>query len=337
MEKKSFLVVFLILFLGISLIVTIPFFTLSIQLSTYDVIDVSDDSYKYTTSNSSEIQELNLISDVGDISLNYFDARVKHAIAIEVNFIIVGSNLAGKTPSEFFSINWQNSSSPLNFTLELRSESWFEYSNLLEKEVSIVVSIREDLVINLNLEVGEGNVEIGIPWGVSINNLMVNVTKGDLFYDFEFCTIQGNIIGFVDKGNINFRTWNAKYTHNSNWNITIETGDFNMTIHQYRDLGANVSGLVEINDGKVLLVYADDRTSVGARFKLLDPMGVIVCALLGFNSIVPPGQGDEIEGIIELISDDLEANTVNNYYDITIKIFEGKLLPMDFSSYPDLN
>lgn len=354
MVNKSILPVFLIVFLSISLIFSIPIFTLSIQLSTYDVIDVSDDSYKYTTSNSSKINELNINSDIGDIRLNYVDARVKHAVVIEVNFMMVGSNLAGKKPSEYFSINWQNTSSPLNFTLELKPESWLDYSSLLVKNLSIIVSIREDLLFDMNIKVKEGDVEIVIPWGVTINDLLVNVTKGDIFYDFEYCTIQGNIIGFIDEGNIDFKTYNAIYTQNSNWNITIETGDIEMTIHQYGDLGANVTGLVEINDGEVSLVYADNRESVGARFRipywrnlpfwnnvhvniptcLLDDMGVFVCTLLGFNSIVPSGTGDEVEGIIELISDDLEANIVNNYYDVTIKIFEGKLLPMDFSSFP---
>jgi len=199
MVNKSILVVFLITFLGISLIVSIPIFTLSSQLSTYDVIDASDDSYKYTTRNSSEIQELNINSDVGDIRLNYFDARVKHAVIIEVNFMMVGSDLAGKTPLEYFSIDWQNSSSPLNFTLELNSESWLDYSNLLVKIVSIIVSIREDLVFDVNIKLKEGDIETVIPWGVSINNLLVNVTKGDIFYDFEFCTIQGNITGRVNE------------------------------------------------------------------------------------------------------------------------------------------
>jgi len=341
MVNKSILVVFLITFLGISLIVSIPIFTLSSQLSTYDVIDASDDSYKYTTRNSSEIQELNINSDVGDIRLNYFDARVKHAVIIEVNFMMVGSDLAGKTPLEYFSIDWQNSSSPLNFTLELNSESWLDYSNLLVKIVSIIVSIREDLVFDVNIKLKEGDIETVIPWGVSINNLLVNVTKGDIFYDFEFCTIQGNITGFVDEGNIDFRTWNAKYTHNSNWNFTIETGDLTLNISHNNDLidlGANITGKTTLNDGSALFIYEDNSANIGARFEV--PFGnhtprsffpecirnaLQNCFLDGFryNEPVLPEPEYPAEGNIIFTSWDLFNKRVMSYYDLLFIIDEG--------------
>ncbi|KKM14325.1 hypothetical protein LCGC14_1707270 [marine sediment metagenome] len=338
MAKKSILAVFLILFLGISLIVGIPIFTLSIQLSTYDVIDVSDDSYMYTTSNSSEIQELNINSDVGDIRLHYVDARVKHAVVIEVNFMMVGSNLAGKTPSEYFSIDWQNSSSPLNFTLELKSESLLDYSSLLVKDFSIIVSIREDLIFDMNIKVKEGDVEIVIPWGVSINDLLVNVTKGDIFYDFEFCTIQGNIIGFVDEGNIDFRTYDAKYTQNSNWNFTLDTGDLTINISQNRDLGVNLTGTAKINKGNVLFLYEDNSPNIGMRFEI--PFGSDtdyhpnfpqclheyifwgMCSnVVGFH-YNDPDLSSNLSSV-KLTSLDFLENRVKYYYDLRFEIFQG--------------
>ena len=93
MANKSILVVFLIVFLGISLIVTIPIFTISIQLSTYDVIEITDNSFIYAPANSSPIEKLNIYAELGDIEIKYVSPLVVYYAMIEVNIEMSGKNL----------------------------------------------------------------------------------------------------------------------------------------------------------------------------------------------------------------------------------------------------
>jgi len=169
----------------------------------------------------------------------------------------------------------------------------------------------------------------------------INIMDTDIFYDFEFCTIQGNITGRVNDGNIDLKTFNSRYTRNNNWNFTIETGDINLNMTHNKDsidLGANITSITTLNDGSALFIYEDNSANIGARFEI--PFGnqtprtffpdclrgpLQNCFLDGFhyNEPVLPEPGFPAEGDIIFTSFDLFNKQVMNYYDFLFIIDEG--------------
>jgi len=341
MANKSILVAFLIAFLGISLIVIIPFFTLSIQLSTYDVLEETDDSFVYAPTNSSPVEKLNIYAERGDIEIRYISPLVNYFAMIEVNIKMSGNNLAGKSYTDFFNIEWDSTSPSPSFIMEFKSNVDKITVLPLIKNLTILVNLRSGIIFDLNITLEEGDVDLLVPFRVPINNVVVDITKGNIFYDFKHCTIGGNITGRVNDGNIDLKTFNSRYTRNNNWNFTIETGDINLNMTHNKDsidLGANITSITTLNDGSALFIYEDNSANIGARFEI--PFGnqtprtffpdclrgpLQNCFLDGFhyNEPVLPEPGFPAEGDIIFTSFDLFNKQVMNYYDFLFIIDEG--------------
>ncbi|KKL62596.1 hypothetical protein LCGC14_2183630 [marine sediment metagenome] len=336
MANKNILVVFLIAFLGISLIVTIPIFTLSSQLSTYDVMDETDDSFIYAPSNSSPIEKLNIYAERGDVEIKYVSPLVNYFAKIIVIIAMSGEGIAGKSYLDYFSVDWENTSTITTFSMELKSElEQMEVLSLI-KNIIIIAYLRADIVFDITVTVIEGNIDLNVPFGVIINNIKLNINTGNIFYDFNYCIIEGNITGIVNEGNIGLKTYNAKYTQKSNWNFTLDAGDLTINISQNRDLGANISGTAKINEGNVLVLYEDNSPNIGARFEIpfgnhtdIDfPQCLYYPGATGWCSNVvgfhynDPGLDLDL-GTVILTSLDLLENRVKNYYDLRFEIFQG--------------
>ena len=143
---------------------------------------------------------------------------------------------------------------------------------------------------------------------------------------------------FVDEGNIDFRTYDAKYTQNSNWNFTLDAGDLTIIISQNRDLGANITGTAKINEGNVLVLYEDNNPNIGVRFEI--PFG----SNTDYHPDFPPclheyrfwGMCSNVVGFhyndpdlssnlssVKLTSLDFLENRVKYYYDLRFEIFQG--------------
>ncbi|KKM91329.1 hypothetical protein LCGC14_1229550, partial [marine sediment metagenome] len=205
MANKSFVVIFLIAFVGISLIITIPILTLSSSLSNYGTIDEVL-TFKYAPDNSSPIEKLNLNVDVGDVEIKYITTPVDYYAKIQVDIEMFGQYIAGKQYSEYFHDVWEIESSSATLTMELLSESWFDPSLWLTQNVSIIITLNANILFDINITINEkGNVHYIVPYAVPINNVDVNTNEGNIFYEFQYCTLEGNITGIANDGNIELK------------------------------------------------------------------------------------------------------------------------------------
>ena len=336
MAKKNILAVFLIVFLSLSLIVSIPIFTLSIQLSTYEVIAETDDSFIYAPSNSSPVEKLNIYAEYGNIEIKYVSPLVDYYAMIEVNIEMSGKNLAGKNYKDFFEANLDITNSSPSFIMEFNSNIDKLAVLPIIKNLTILVNLRRGIIFDLTITIEEGDVALIVPFGVTTNNIKFNITTGNIFYDFNYCTIEGNITGIVNEGNIELKTYNAKYARNSNWNFRLDTGNLTINISQNRDLGANITGTAKINEGNVLFLYEDNSPNIGVRFEIpfgnhtdIDfPQCLYYPGASGWCSNVvgfhynDPGLDLDL-GTVILTSLDLLENRVKNYYDLRFEIFQG--------------
>ena len=221
-----------------------------------------------TGPNSPSIETLNLNVDAGNITINYIDPSddVEYYVKIEVYIMMCGSQLAGKSYADYFNITWQDKSPQKNFTLEVISDDWFNPLIWSTQKIKVVVTIRKGIIFDIIATVNEGDVELIVPWRDSFKNLIVNVTYGDITYDFDDCVIYGNITGIINKGDLILNSRNAEYTQNSTWRFFTLNGDTEIEIYQYREMGANVSGNLTQNSGLLTFTYEDNSPNIGALF-----------------------------------------------------------------------
>jgi hypothetical protein len=265
MVNKGTIVFALTMMISFGLIFIIPISILSIHftLSGYDDID-NQFTYSFYSSNSSEIQTLDLNIDVGDIEVRYIEPPVDYLVNVEVNIKMCGTNIAGKSCEDFFDITpeLKNTNSTVDFSIEIISDDWFDPS--LRKNVNTVVNIRKDVILDIFLILDDGNFEITVPYGVSIGNLRTELSKGNILYDFQWCTIGGNITGITNEGELELKSYNVKYTQNSNWILNNTGGDMNVFISQEKEMGANITATVWVIDGKISIDYIDKSAIIGA-------------------------------------------------------------------------
>ena len=336
MANKNIIAFTTIAIIIFSFILTVPITIISFGLSSYDIIHESI-SYEYAPQSSSSIEQLNINADIGNIEIMYIDPPVNYFAKINVNIEMAGSGLAGKNYDDYFNITEGDiTSMPVNFSITLFSNITKAVADSLIKDVSIIVTLRKGIIFDIMVKAEESNVDLLVPFGVSVNNIIVNVTNGEILYEFNQCTIGGNITGIIygDVDNLlEIQSYNVQYTRNSVWFFTIEQGDLNLNISQYEELGANVTGNVVMDDGDLIFSYNDNSANVGARFALPWENGntnilprcvgsiYIPCQFYGFQNNTPNLGLDE--GILILTSIDLLENRVSYIYNLTLELLQG--------------
>jgi len=295
-----------------SFIIAAPITFLSVGLSSYGKINKFL-TYKYAPISPPYLDKLNLYVAVGNIEIQYIDPPVDYDAKIDVSIEMIGPNLVGKNYSDYFNIGWQHTGGLVNFTMELKSSiNQAEVLSLI-KNVNIAVALKADVICDISVVVNiQGDVKITVPWGISVGNILTNVSKGDIQYDFSYCILEGNLTGIIQEiGNIELKTYNIEYSQNTTWALNTGSGDFLIEIFQYTDMNANVSGTISHDHGNIRFKYKDDNTDVGAYFTLYynaDDLSLrqAMNQVIGFNSI-PSDEQD----IFYLWSDDYP--TKNNY------------------------
>lgn len=282
MEKKKIIGITSIIIFGFSLIMTIPIAFLTIVFSPYGIIDESY-SFIYQPSSPSSVEKLFITADVGNVEIRYIDPADDYYALIDVDFMMSGAKLAGKSYEDYFDIQCNKSSSPANFTIQIISDDWFNPSLWLTKDVNIVVKLRKDVIFDISATIKKGNLNITVPWGVSVNNIHANVIDGHTFYDFNQCVISGDISANITEGNFNLRSYNMEITQNCNWLLNCTGGSMNIEIYQYKEMGANITGTAMIMNGGLDLFYKDTTSDIGAYFFFPLPIVSLILPQEGFN------------------------------------------------------
>ncbi|MFX1327696.1 MAG: hypothetical protein ACFE91_06060 [Promethearchaeota archaeon] len=285
MEKKNIIGIATLIIFVFSLIITVPITFLTIVLSPYGIIDESY-SFSYEPISPSTIEKLYITADVGNIEIRYIDPADDYYALIDVYFMMSGVKLARKSYEDYFNIQWNKSSSPANFTIQIISDDWFNPSLWLTKDVNIVVNLRRDVIFDISTIIKKGNLNITVPWGVYVNNIHANVIDGHTFYDFNQCVISGDVSANITEGNFNLRSYNMEYTQNCNWLLNIIGGDMNIEIYQYKEMGANITGTAIISTGVINLFYHDSSANIGAKLYFPLSWWYIPTTQPGFESTI---------------------------------------------------
>ena len=267
MERKYKAILFIIYLFFVFTIIGIPTFILLAEFSNFSRIDESL-TFSYSSATPPLKSEFNLNADIGLININYVSQPVDYIIKIDVNFEMAGPKLDGKSHLDFFNIDWENVSSPVNFTLELISDMLLDFSNLHEANIYINITLRADVIFDINASVIEGAIKLVAPLGITVKNLLFNVINGNIICDLYHCTVEGNISGIVNNGNITLKAYNNQYNHNCKLTFVNEVGYITIDIYQFAEMGANITGTVITKTGIISLIYNDYSPNIGAQFIL---------------------------------------------------------------------
>jgi hypothetical protein len=227
-------------------------------------------AYIYSSTSAPTNYELNLNADIGEVEIKYTSQPVDYLIKLDVIIEMGGSNLDGKSHLDFFNIIWQNASSRINFTLELKAGINQDQVLPLIENIFLTLTLRADVIcdISINMKI-QGDVKITVPWESTVGEIFTNITKGNIQYDLSNCIIGGNITGNIQEaGDIELITYEVEYIQNSTWFLHTYNGEIALKIYQDTDMKANVSGVISHNFGNIYFVYIDENINNGAYFTL---------------------------------------------------------------------
>lgn len=330
MANKSNITIFVVILMVMILIISIPVLTLSSVFSSYGTINKP-----LFFDFSSPIEKLNVNIDMGDIEIKYVTTPVDYYVKIQVDIRMAGQSIAGKEYSDFFSVDWDDTSPSPTFTMLCKSVACSDLSRLLEQDVDIIITLNAIILFDINITVNEkGNVHQIVPFGVTTNNIDIYTNDGDILYDFRYSSLEGNITGIASDGNIGLKAYNPEYTRNITWTCNSIAGDIRINIshiNQYKIMNATITGsLVGNYFGDIYVYYYDNTANIGAQVTLNDTV-----AALQTGSYRSDWEGFEVEVLknstghsygYELTSLDFPA--ITNYdlllEGLTLYNYEGK-------------
>ncbi|MHA1916367.1 MAG: hypothetical protein ACW97V_18610 [Promethearchaeota archaeon] len=165
-------------------------------------------TYLYDPGVPSSMEDISFSSDVGAISIHYNTTPTDNVVEIDLTIKIKGGFVEGKTFSDFFKpIIWENVSVPaINFELGNQRNPLFIFG--LFYNISIDVTLRTDVVYNIEALTATGSVILDAPTGVTLNNTGLTTSTGsvalnaedDVFFlgDMELETSTGSVSVFAD-------------------------------------------------------------------------------------------------------------------------------------------
>ena len=184
-----------------------------------------------------------------------------------------------------------------------------DFSNLHQANIYINITLRADIIFDINAAVIEGAIKLVAPLGITVNNLLLNVINGNIIYDMYHCTVEGNISGIVNQGNITLKAHNNQYNQNCKMTLVNEVGHITIDIYQIEEMGANITGTGITKTGIISLIYNDYSPNIGAQFILNNQTGFGSegqNTFIGFERDTLP-----LTGFIYFFSNDFP--TQNNY------------------------
>jgi hypothetical protein len=263
MERKL-KTIFIINLIFIFTIVSIPSFVIFAEFSNFSRIDKSL-TFIYSSTIPPINKELILNTEVGLINIKYITQPVDYLIRIDVDIELAGPNLNGKSYLDLFIISWENLTSPINFTLDLTSNMLVDFTNLHKANVNINVMLRADIIFDIKANVIDGTIEFANLMGITVNNLFFNVDTGNIYYDFTHCTVEGNITGIVNYGNITLKSYNNWYTQNCKFSLNNVWEYILIDIYQYEEMSVNITVTAITKTGIIRLNYKDESANIGAQ------------------------------------------------------------------------
>lgn len=124
---------------------------------------------------------------------------INDIIKIEANFDFTFLGAEERSLEEFYDIVWETSESSILFAVY--QKEWFHWT--MRDQSIITVTLRDDILYNLDIDAGSGSISVDVPEGVNFSNLDIYTGSGSVYLDLNGSSIISNNINLgTGSGNI---------------------------------------------------------------------------------------------------------------------------------------
>ena len=230
------------------------------------------ESFTYEPSSPASIENLTVNADIGKILFKYNTSSTPYYAEIDVDIEITGLYMEGKTYLDFFNPStewWDNTSN--TFYLESLPDVWYNPAHWFKSyNISVTVTLRTDVVYDINALVSAGSIEMQVSDGVILNGTSLTSSTGAITLNTlgnnEF---QGKVRLESSTGRV--ESSNAKTNFTQGFRVLTSTGAASLNYTNCL-MGDNLIGTV--STGNVVfksfnMIYAKDvslnlKTSTGS-------------------------------------------------------------------------
>lgn len=141
-------------------------------------------SFYYEPSSPASIEELLVNVDIGDVQIQYNSSDTPYYVEIEVSIAISGLFMTDTNYLDFFDPYtewWDNTTTLTSFDMNVLPETWFDPSHWFKTyNIDIVVTLRTDVVYNIDAHTITGSLNMNVPEDVILNDTLLQTTTGNV-------------------------------------------------------------------------------------------------------------------------------------------------------------
>ncbi|MFW9901460.1 MAG: hypothetical protein ACFFDY_09235 [Candidatus Thorarchaeota archaeon] len=189
---------------------------------TYGTIQSSGSRY-YAPLIARSPEPILIRTDIGNINVKYNTSAMQQVMKVDYDITMSGIYMIGKSISSFFLLEWDNVTSQptekTSFVLSIKPGVILDPTNWFSlKRITIDVTLRTDIIYQIEEYATTGNINNEIPTGVNIYDLTLETTTGNSVTTLEEASI-GSILADATTGGLsiygkksNFSSINAEST-----------------------------------------------------------------------------------------------------------------------------
>ncbi|MFX1390684.1 MAG: hypothetical protein ACFE9Z_11520 [Promethearchaeota archaeon] len=182
--------------------------------TTWGTIDY-ENTYYYDPGVAASIERINIYTDIGSVFIKYNDTPTNYYAQVDLDIHIEGILVKDSNFSDFFYTPvWQNESSPITtFILDAKAPAWFYFG--LFRQVDIILTLRTDIVYDINTLVGTGAITMNIAENAILNNTILESATGSIFLNSsKNVTFQADAQLSTSTGSIQLYAKKVNFSHN---------------------------------------------------------------------------------------------------------------------------
>lgn len=229
-------------------------------------------TYYYTPITPSTIERINVNSDIGSININYNKTPTDYYAKIDLDIRIKGMLVDGKSFQDFFyPIIWQNQSTQeISFILDAKASTWLTFS--ISQRVKINLTLRSDVIYDLNTQASTGSIRMDIPPNSILNNTILSTSTGSVSLnaakntkflgDVEISTNTGSVALYANQ--INFTQSLGAFTSTGSIRLNFSNSFIGRHL-----VGTTSTGSINFNSFNMKYSINDNwelRTSTGSIY-----------------------------------------------------------------------
>ncbi len=236
-----------------------------------------------------------------EIVYQFNSSPIDDIIKIEANFDFEVRGIEELSLEEFYDIVWETSESSVLFGVY--QKEWFHWA--MWDQSIITVTLRNDIVYDLDIDTGSGSISVDVPEGVNFSNLDIYTGSGSVYLDLNGNSNISNDLNLgTGSGNIHVDIKNTKiknslkaYTGSGSLDLVFDDVDLSNTLNL--ETGSGNMEIFIINS-KLLNGISSDTGSGSVWYELTN-------TTLGGDFDVDIGSGG-----FTLISEDISLlNNIN--------------------------